>query len=461
MAGEVAFRCHCGKGFVVENAYGKHQRTCQRTKKRLLGALGKTKEIWAEKRRKLIHKGCSTSTSAANEPLVDSSDLLANPELPARTPSSPLAIPQVAVDESFTSLAQRRPRRQNISLPMRFRDILPRAAPSLPPTVPRLDPCSTSLDASPESDAAAPPRDPSPLRSRMCRIFRTPRNIFGLVRQYFAEQLPSVDPEEHITLADLSPPSSADKSSQQPSSLYPFPNKSSFLLGNWYWNGGVQKSQESFKELIDIVGDPSFQPDHVRHTKWTGINAKLGSSDADGDAEGEWLDADAGWRKTRVEITVPFHSRMKTPGSQQYVGADLYHRSLVEVITERISDPHTGAQFHLEPYELLWKRSDLHREVNIHGELYTSEAFREAHQALQDSPPEPNCDLPRVVVALMFWSDATHLTQFGNSQLWPSYLFIGNESKYRRCKPSCNLCSHVAYFQKVDKSQIYSLDCPY
>jgi hypothetical protein len=442
MESNAAFRCLCGKTFCVENAYGKHQRTCPKTKKRLSGALDKTKEIWAQKKQKLVHKS-SASTSAMNGLPVTSSGSLPNPELPMRD-LSPITIPQIAADDSSTSLAQRRPRRQNILLPKRFRDILPQAAPSLPLTAPHLD--------APEPSTAAS-HDPSPFRAHMHRIFQTPRNIFGLVRQYFAEHLPTVDPEEHIMLADLSPPTG--QSSQQSSGFYPFPNKSSFLLGKWYWNGGVQKSQESFKELIDIVGDSSFEPKHVRHTKWGGINVKLGNSDAGGDAEEEeWLDIDAGWRKTRVEITVPFHSRMKSPGSQQYAGADLYHRSLVEVITERISDPHTGAQFHLEPYKLLWKRSDQHREVNVHGELYTSEAFREAHQALQDSPPEPNCDLPRVVVALMFWSDATQLTQFGNSQLWPCYLFIGNESKYRRCKPSCNLCSHVAYFQKVSNTEI-------
>lgn len=49
----------------------------------------------------------------------------------------------------------------------------------------------------------------------------------------------------------------------------------------------------------------------------------------------------------------------------------------------------------------------------------------------------------------MFWSDSTHLTSFGDSKLWPLYMFIGNDSKYRRCKPSHKLCSHIAYFQKV------------
>src|ERR1700692_4795001 len=49
----------------------------------------------------------------------------------------------------------------------------------------------------------------------------------------------------------------------------------------------------------------------------------------------------------------------------------------------------------------------------------------------------------------MFWSDATQLTSFGNAKLWPTYMYFGNESKYRRCKPSCHLSNHVAYFETV------------
>jgi hypothetical protein len=273
--------------------------------------------------------------------------------------------------------------------------------------------------------------------------------------------LPAVDPEEFVTLADLSlaPTDSLVDKSCHPlrnssASFYPFPNESSFRLGHWYWNGGVQKSQQSFKDLIDDVGNPAFDPNDVRHTKWDKINTILGNN-VDGDAEGEWMDEDAGWKKTPIQISVPFHRRMKAPGPRNYVGADLYHRSLVEVISERIKDPHTAAHFHMEPYELLWKPTDQHKEVKLHGKIYTSEAFLQAHRTLQESPGEPNCDLPRVIVALMFWSDSTHLTSFGNSHLWPLYLFIGNESKYRRCKPSCNLCSHVAYFQYVSGQLIF------
>jgi hypothetical protein len=33
-----------------------------------------------------------------------------------------------------------------------------------------------------------------------------------------------------------------------------------------------------------------------------------------------------------------------------------------------------------------------------------------------------------VIVALMFWSDVTHLTSFGDAKIWPFYMFFGNES---------------------------------
>jgi hypothetical protein len=86
--------------------------------------------------------------------------------------------------------------------------------------------------------------------------------------------------------------------------------------------------------------------------------------------------------------------------------------------------------------------------------MYTSPAFAEAHRELQNSSPEPDCDLPWVVMALMFWSDGTQLTSFGSAQLWPCYLSFGNESKYCWCKPTHHLFNHVAYFQAVSFSAI-------
>ena len=65
--------------------------------------------------------------------------------------------------------------------------------------------------------------------------------------------------------------------------------------------------------------------------------------------------------------------------------------------------------FHYEPYELLWHPPHIPDPIHIQGELYSSPAFLNAHQELQKSPNEPGCNLPPVVIALMFSSDLTHL----------------------------------------------------
>ena len=136
-------------------------------------------------------------------------------------------------------------------------------------------------------------------------------------------------------------------------------------------------------------------------------------------------------------------------GPQQYIVGDFYHRSVVEVVKEKLSNMADTDHFHYEPYELMWQPGNSSKPISIHGELYTSPAFLDAHNSLQNSPPEPDCSLPRHIIALMFSSDSTNLTSFGDATLWPVYLYFGNESKYRRCKPSCHLANHIAYFRKV------------
>jgi hypothetical protein len=371
------------------------------------------------------------------------------------------------------SLAERRPRRLNRRLPKRYRDIIPQPLPLLPPlsVAPVAGP-STLLPPAANIPMATP-LESSSVGSRIHRLFRTPRNIFGLFRQYYSHRLPSHDPEEYVDLQGLSdiPITATEWPSLQPQNnppseftngstrnpFDPYPNKNSFLLGEWYWNHGVQKSTESLKSLLRIVGDAEFRPEDVRDTKWGKISASLAKNDFDGGIEDdgsgyEWLDEDAGWNRTPINISVPFHSRAEKPGPKNYVVGDLYHRSLVSVIREKLAHPQDDQQFHYEPFELFWRPPGSSADVRVYNELYTSAAFLDAHRELQDSPGESGCDLPKVVVAMMFWSDATHLTSFGNAKLWPSYLFFGNESKYRRCKPTCHLCNHVAYFQTVSFS---------
>lgn len=139
---------------------------------------------------------------------------------------------------------------------------------------------------------------------------------------------------------------------------HPYLNKSLFLLGDWYWNHGSQKSHQSFSDLLHIIEDPDFKPTDVQlHTKWATIDIKLGQNDFDGNSSGdeaEWLDDDTGWQHSPISISIPFHSRMDIPGTQDYVVGDLYHQPLVSVICEKLTNPADDQHFHYEPFELFW-----------------------------------------------------------------------------------------------------------
>ena len=357
-------------------------------------------------------------------------------------------------------IALRKGTRKDVPQPARYRDVLPCPAPFLPPQeLRRLMENTLPLVGASKGVIQAPQLQPR-------RVMRSPSNSFGLVREYAGSEFPQHDPEEYLQFEDLctriskssSPLSLVSLRTESSQNFFPYPNRSSFRLGDWYWNDGTQKTQAGFQNLVHIIADPEFVPADVLHNKWDHINAVLGGMQADNDDD--WVDAaDEGWKVLQIKINVPFHAGTTHPGTKIFEGVPLYHRSLVAVMKERISDPHYFRHFHIEPYKLLWQSSTSagRRESRVHGEVYTSRAFLRAHAELLRSPREPGCELPRVICAYMFWSDATHLTSFGNTKLWPVYVYFGNESKYRRGKPSTNSCNHVAYFEKVDVKNFSTL----
>ena len=344
-----------------------------------------------------------------------------------------------AVSSDSRSLAERRVRRK-IYLPARFRDEQPQAHAALPPPDILL----------PEAMRLGPPEPTSGTAMKVRKLLTSPRNVFGLFRQYKAEGFPTHDPEAEQQHATLSEVASDHKKLLGGGAIFgPYPNISAFLLGEWYWNDGMQKTKGGFKRLIDIICSPDFKPGDIQGVAWDALNEQLGESEGAGDMEDTWYDEpDAGWTATPISLPIPIHRLAKSPGIQEYHFPPFHHRSIISILKEKMNNTDEFQHFHLEPYELRWQTGDA-ASVRVQGELYTSPAFLEAHEEIQALPRAPGCTLQRVVVGLMYSSDSTHLASFGSAYLWPLYVYFGNESKYRRCKPSCNLCHHVAYFQKV------------
>lgn len=296
----------------------------------------------------------------------------------------------------------------------------------------------------------APPQDPVPPSRHDEHV--TQMNSFKLFRVYDGDSIPIHDPEdESDDLGDSplpKPTVNVVQGIDPEDPFYPYPNENSWRLGDWYWNQGTQKSKKSFRNLLDIIGSTDFQPEDVSHTNWAAIDRELGGPRAPEQQDSaEWMND--GWECRNITISVPFSRRCENPGPTDYTISGFYRRSLISIIREQLIDPIRCSRFRFEPYSLRWRPPHGTSTINVQGELYTSQVFIAAHRKLQDSPPEANCGLPRRIVALMFWSDATQLTSFGEAKLWPLYVYFGNESKYDRAQPTSHLCAHAAYFQTV------------
>jgi hypothetical protein len=152
-----------------------------------------------------------------------------------------------------------------------------------------------------------------------------------------------------------------------------------------------------------------------------------------------------GWKEASVVIELP--DSVKNAPSRKFTVQGLHYRPIVEVIKAAFAEV-TALQFHLTPFKRFRTLATGVAE-RIYDELYASDAWLAAHELLQKSPREPNCKLERVIAGLMWWSDSTHLANFGTAKAWPLYLYFANLSKYVRARPTSGACHHVAYFPSV------------
>ncbi|KAG8755030.1 hypothetical protein FRC12_011020 [Ceratobasidium sp. 428] len=182
-----------------------------------------------------------------------------------------------------------------------------------------------------------------------------------------------------------------------------------------------------------------------------------------------------GWHTHQLKISVPRSTRAGARArAQATVSSDTFDefghtidipgyrtRSLVGVIRTYFSTPRSesAGPLHYEPYKHYWQHGVDKMEC-IYDELYTGDAWLLEHKRIQNMPPTQGCHLERAIAAIMLSSDATHIGQFGQSYLWPIYLYFGNTSKWDRRRPSNRVCEHIAYLPKMPdevKSQLQIL----
>lgn len=167
------------------------------------------------------------------------------------------------------------------------------------------------------------------------------------------------------------------------------------------------------------------------------------------DIRSSFLGSD-GWIETSVKIRLPADGVLHSSedAAPQFEVPGLFYRRPLEVIKSAFREA-SAERFHLTPYKMFFQPSPNEPPERIYGEVYSSPAMLEMHEAIRANPPVPDCKLETVIAAMMIWSDSTHLASFGTASLWPIYMFIGNQSKYIRGKPTSFAAHHLAYIPKV------------
>lgn len=354
-----------------------------------------------------------------------------SPDPPAFDPPSPQPLETVT--------AAGRPLR-HYRLPARYQDILPVGPEPAPLTssLPQVAPGSTAL-----------PRVILHVRDSL----RTGRNIFGLLREY--PDRPSYDPDSAVQSMDLSDyyksqrcPAKLDFPPGSPQSPppWPFKNMSTYLLMDWMITGSNVKSVGEVNRLVtQVINAKDFSVDDLATFNTQRELRRLDKSDA---VHGSAPFAGDGWEEHDVHISVP--NGVKGSSGDTFTVPGLHRRSLSAVLKAALSDI-TSMSFHFSPFRRFWQTPS-GSEQRCYDEAYTSDAWLECHEQLQLEPNEPGCKLEKVVLGLMFWSDSTHLTNFGTAKVWPLYMYIGNLSKYVRSKLTSGACHHIAYIPSVSAS---------
>ncbi|KAF7293645.1 hypothetical protein MIND_01144100 [Mycena indigotica] len=298
------------------------------------------------------------------------------------------------------------------------------------------------------NDAAPPPPTSySPTRTTPQCWVRTEPNKFGLYKVY--PRRPTHDPDETITLDDLYHAAKPTASHIDWNNL-PLPKEP------WYYSFPNASVAHIIKYHVEEENAGSIESDGVNlHDLPRPFSTKKFLDDLDKKGI-EPLGVTEEWINSSVQLKLPCVGHpQKEDDAPVFTVTDIHYRSLLDSIREVLQespdivlyDPATPLNSDGLP-----TLPSHHEEV--FGEIYTSAAMLEAFQAIPQPPPPQSPDDPveSIIMALMIWSDATHLAQFGTASLWPGYTFFGNHPKEFRAKPSSNAGFHQAYFASLPDS---------
>ncbi|KAG6808360.1 hypothetical protein H0H92_004378, partial [Tricholoma furcatifolium] len=303
-------------------------------------------------------------------------------------------------------------------------------------------------------------------------IFDTDIDAMGLFRRYTT--LPSTDPDQTLTIYHVSDAPTfikhQESNERSPLSVFgphaaatppisssttffaPFLNATVFRLMNWFY----QSTTKTLSDLDSLVHDVILQPDFSTHDL-EGFSASRESKRLENDTASQSTYTDNplpdlpysttdNWKTTIVEVPLPLvRVRHCNEQAAPKLRVPVIHRDILEVVESLLKD-YSFRNYHLRGFKQFWRPSPDEPKQRVYSEVYNTDIFLGMEEQL---PTIEGCNLEKVVLPLLVYSDSTHLANFGTASLWPIYIWTGCLSKYTRVKPSSFSTHHLAYLPSI------------
>jgi hypothetical protein len=223
-----------------------------------------------------------------------------------------------------------------------------------------------------------------------------------------------------------------------------YKNKTVQLIMDWQNTRSSIKSNDEVTRLVhDTVLHLDFTVDELLNFSVAYENQKADAADR----KATFLQA---FQQIPVNILVPSGNKDVPPKTLSIPG--LTCRKITTLIKDEFKGP-MFTKFHLSPFKLFRKHPYQDKDERIYSDIPDSDVFIDKHDKVQRAPTDdPACKREKVITALMFWSDNTHVATFGTANVWPIYMLFGNVSKHVRCQPTSGATKHVTYIPSLSDS---------
>jgi len=229
--------------------------------------------------------------------------------------------------------------------------------------------------------------------------------------------------------------------------FYPFPNVTVYQYIKWFQGtSGTLSAADLDCLACDVISSDDFNPKDLRNfsTAWEMKQLdEYGSTDVP-------FTADDDWKKGLVMIHVPNmnHKYASESASPQFLVSGILYCPLLEVIKAACQSSKSEA-YHWVPFKLIHQTPLVY--LWAYTDIYNSKSMLEEDAKIRAKGrhPDDNPDTEITILAMLFWSDSTHLTNFGTASVWLIYLYFGNLSKYACGRPNACAAHHLAYIPSV------------